>query len=114
VGERTLTRREFTRETVFTLLAGSTIVVTACSGGSDSSPAGPSLQPGDVQGSISANHGHTAVIRAAQVSAGNAVTLTLTTGSGHTHSLALSQAQVMDIGNGGRVSQAPGAPSSAK
>jgi len=102
---RILTRRAFTIEAALALLAGAAITVSGCYGGNNSSPTSPSLQPGDVQGSISANHGHTAIIRAAQLQAGNAVTLTLTTGSGHSHSLTLSQAQVMSIGSGSQVSQ---------
>ena len=99
------TRREFTVEAALALLAGVTVTVTGCGGGSSmGSPAAPTLQPGDVSGAISANHGHTAIIRAAQLDAGNALMLTLSTAEGHSHSLTLSQAQVMQIGSGQRVS----------
>ena len=101
------TRREFTVEAALALLAGVTVTVTGCGGGSGGSmsrsPTAPTL-PGDVSGAISANHGHTAIIRGAQLDAGNTLALTLSTAEGHTHSLTLSQAQVMQIGAGQRVS----------
>ncbi len=40
---------------------------------------------GDIDGTVGSNHGHEVTITAAELDAGDAVTLTLTTGSGHTH-----------------------------
>ena len=62
---------------------------------------GPSGQ-GEV-GTISANHGHTVTISAAQITAGGAVTATLTTGNGHTHTIDLTAAQVVSIGQNQQV-----------
>jgi hypothetical protein len=72
-------------------------------GGMNPPPSGGS---GDVTGTVQAASGHThsgAVVTAAQITAGNAVMLTLT-GSGHTHTANLSAQQVMDVGDGVTVS----------
>ena len=97
-----ISRREFTLETCLAILAGAaiTIVGSGCGSGG-SSPAGPSGGPGpgsgDKSGAISGNHGHTAVITAAQLTAGNAVDVLLTEGTGHTHHLALTANQVAAV-----------------
>jgi hypothetical protein len=98
-----ISRREFTLETCLAILAGAavTIVGSACGSGG-SSPAGPSGGPGpgaggDKSGAISGNHGHTATITAAQLTAGNALSVELTLGSGHTHQLALTANQVAAV-----------------
>lgn len=97
-----ISRREFTLETCLAILAGAaiTIVGSGC-GSSGSSPTGPSGGPGtgsgDKSGAISGNHGHTATITAAQLTAGNAVDVQLTLGSGHTHQLALTANQVAAV-----------------
>ncbi len=80
--------------------AGIAVVLHGCS--DDGGPTGPAGQ-GDVAGVISANHGHSVVITAAQIDAGGAVTLTLT-GAAHTHTVALTAPQVGDIGAGTQVS----------
>ena len=105
-----LDRREFTLATALAALSGVTITISGCGGGGGSSPTGPSnptppLGAGDKAGSISANHGHTAVITAAQLTAGAAVSLTLTVGDGHTHAVTLSAAEVTQIAGNTRVSK---------
>jgi hypothetical protein len=66
-----LDRRTFTTETIKALFAGVATTITACSDDS-SSPTAPSggggggTSSGDVTGTISANHGHSAVITRAQ------------------------------------------------
>jgi hypothetical protein len=112
VADDGVTRREFTLAACVAILTGAAITVTGC-GGSYSSPAGPSGGgggtgtggSGDKQGAISANHGHTATITGAELSAGNAVTIQLTIGDGHTHTLDLSANQVMSIAANQRISQ---------
>ncbi len=101
-GERELSRREFTVESLMALFAGVAITVsaTAC-GGDDDDGVGPD---GSRTGSISANHGHSATVTSVQINAGNAVTLTLA-GSDHTHTVDLTGAEVVQIGNGARVSK---------
>lgn len=79
--------------------AGVAVVLHGCSG--DDGPAGPAGQ-GDVAGVISANHGHSVVITAAQITAAGDVTLTLTGGT-HTHTVALTASQVGEIGAGTQV-----------
>ena len=69
----TLDRREFTRLSVLAALSGVAITISGCGGGggSNSSPNNPtptpSLAPGDKAATISANHGHTAVITNVQL-----------------------------------------------
>jgi len=102
-----LTRREFTVESALAMLAGVTITITGCGGGDNGgggAGAGPSPQPGDKVASVGSSDGHThsAQITAAQLAAGNAISITLT-GSGHTHTLDLSQAELTQINAGTRV-----------
>ncbi len=101
--ENFVTRREFTLEWALAILAGATITITGC-GGSDS-PTGPSLQPGDKSGSVSANHGHSAVITAAQITAANSISLNIRGTADHTHTVALTQAEVTQIGASQRVAK---------
>ena len=90
------------------VLSGAAITITGCGGGS-SNPSGPSSPPptggGDKIGAISANHGHTAVVTAAQLAAGAAVIVELTLGNGHTHQATLSAAEVVSIAGNQRVSK---------
>jgi hypothetical protein len=99
-------RREFTVAAALALLGGATITVSGCGGGMGSSPTGSS-GPKDVSASISANHGHTAVITAAQLMAGGAVHLDLTAAStdGHRHAVDLSADDVVRIRSGSSVSK---------
>lgn len=109
---QTLERREFTLAAALAMLSGVTITVASCggggSGGSPSAPSNPtpSTAPGDEAGSISANHGHTAVITAAQLAAGAALSVELTAGQGHTHTVSLTAGEVTQIAGGQRVSKA--------
>ncbi len=98
---RKLDRRQFTQEASLAFLAGVTVTVTACGGGGgggsnagDSyNPAGGSTTPtttlppapGSKTGQISANHGHEAVITAAQLQAGGAVQIDIAATAGHSH-----------------------------
>ena len=78
-------RREFTLQSALALLATVVITVDGC-GGSTSAPSptavpAPAPAPGaaaaDVNGTISANHGHVAVISSAQITAANAFSLNI-------------------------------------
>lgn len=96
--ERTIRigRREFTAAGIMALLSGVAVTVWGC--GSSSSPSSPSpTTSSDVTGTISANHGHSAVITAAQVTAGNAVTLNIQGTASHNHTVALSAAEISSI-----------------
>jgi hypothetical protein len=102
-------RREFSRQAVVAILSAATITIVDCGGGGDSSPApSPSPNPnpgGDVAGAISGNHGHTAVVTAAQITAANSVSLDIRGTADHPHTVALSAAEVGMIGNGQSVSK---------
>jgi hypothetical protein len=101
------TRREFTAQAVMALLSGVTITISSCGG---SSPAGPSGPPaggggGGATATVSANHGHSATITSAEISAGAGVTLQIRGQADHPHTVALSGPEVVQIGAGGRVSK---------
>jgi len=105
--ENLLTRREFTVESALAMLATVTITITGCGGDDDpgSNPTPPAA--GGKTGVVASAGGHThtgADITAAQLTAGNAISLTLV-GSGHTHTLALSQSELAQISAGTRVSK---------
>jgi hypothetical protein len=104
--ENLLTRREFTVESALAMLAGVTITIAGCGDDDDSPPTNPTTTPTDKAGTVStdAGHSHTgATITAAQFTAGNAITLTLTGATTHTHTAALSQAELSQINAGTRV-----------
>jgi hypothetical protein len=94
---RLIDRREFTAEAVLATLTGVVITLSGCgSGGGYSSPSSPSpsspptAAAGDDVGSISNNHGHTAVVTGVQLVAGNAVQLDIRGSADHTHTVTLS------------------------
>jgi hypothetical protein len=99
-----LNRREFTLQAALAMLSGVAITVSGCGG--SSSPASPSPSPStsDVAGSISANHGHTATISRARLTAGSALSLDIRGGADHPHTVQLSQNDLTTIASGQRVS----------
>src|SRR5262245_208713 len=101
--DKILTRREFTVESALAMLAGVAITITGC--GKDSTPGSPSPPATDKIATVStdAGHTHTAVVTAAQFTAGNAITVTLTGAATHTHTVALSQAELTQISANTRV-----------
>ena len=114
--QQTVDRREFTVAAVLAALSGVTITISSC-GGSDTPTSNPTPNPnpnptptppasGDKSGSISGNHGHTAVITAAQLTAAGAVDLDISGQAGHPHTVSLSAAEVTQIAQGARVSKA--------
>jgi hypothetical protein len=100
-----LTRREFTVEWVLAVLAGATITITGCGGDDDSSNPGtsPTPQGGDKVGAISANHGHTAIVTAAQLASPTSVTINMRAQATHDHTLTLTAAEVTSIAANSRV-----------
>lgn len=98
---RTLDRREFTRQAALAALSGVAIVVSGCSSDSPTAPTGAT----DLSGSVSANHGHTAVITSAQLGAGNSLQLDIRGSSDHPHSVQLSADDLAMIASGQRVSR---------
>jgi hypothetical protein len=99
-----LDRREFTSQAVLALLSGVAITITGC--GTDN-PAAPRVPPAppvtDVTGVIANNHGHVAVITAAQQTGGAAVSVDLRGASSHTHQVELSLNDVLSIRAGAQV-----------
>ena len=100
-----LHRRDFVA-TALTLLGGAAVTV-GCGGGS-SSPSSPTPTPtssGNVAGAVADNHPdpHVAVITAAQLGAGGALTLDISN-SRHSHTVTLSGAEVTQIAAKSRVS----------
>lgn len=98
---RTLDRREFTLQSAMAILSAATITLSGCGGGSDGggSPApGPTPGPSGATGTISGNHGHTATIDAARLTAGNAIQLDIRGGADHPHVVELTAAEVAQIG----------------
>jgi hypothetical protein len=102
-----ITRREFTVEAAMALLAGVTITVSGCGGSSEpSTPTSPTpAASGNVAGSITANHGHTATINSMQISAAGAITLDIQGTATHPHTVALTADEVRAIGARTRVSK---------
>ena len=105
-------RREFSRQAVVAILSAATITIVDCGGGSSPAPS-PTPPPGgggggggDVTGVVSANHGHTAVVTAAQITAANSVLLDIHGTADHPHTVNLSAAEVGMIGNRQTVSKA--------
>src|SRR5262245_19793937 len=100
-----LDRREFTVAAALAMLGGATITISGCGGSSKMT--GGSSGPVDVSGNINANHGHTAVITAAQLMSGGAVRLDLTAANtdGHHHTLDLTADDVVQIRSGAAVSR---------
>ena len=101
--DNVLTRREFTVESALAMLATVAITITGC--GDDSPPTTPTPPAVDKTATVStdANHTHSAIVTAAQFTAGNAITVTLTGAATHTHTVALSQAELTQIRAGTRV-----------
>ena len=101
VDTRELTRREFTAASVMALLAGVAVTISGC--GDDEGPTSPAAV--DRTGVISDNHGHSAVVTAAQITAGGAVSLSIQGAADHNHVVELSMDEVRQVGAGTRVSK---------
>ena len=96
-----ITRREFTRESVLAMLAGVAITISGCSSDSPSAPSqgGGGSGTGDVSGTVSANHGHIATVTAVQITAAGAVNLDIMGTATHPHTVSLTASQVQQIGS---------------
>jgi hypothetical protein len=105
-----LDRREFSLAAALAVLSGVSITVSACGGGY-SSPSTPTPTPtpaptsGDEIGQISANHGHVAVIKGAQLTSPTDINLDITGTAGHTHHVPLSAAEIGQIAANTRVTK---------
>ncbi len=108
--ELDLTRREFTVSSVLALLSGVAITITEGCGGSDygSSPSPtptPTPAPTDKVGVISNNHGHSAVVTAAKITAGAAYSLDIQGSASHTHTVEITVADLTAIAANQRVAK---------
>lgn len=101
----TIPRREFTLQAALTLLSGVIITVSDGCGSSNKTPTSPSQPVGDITGDISANHGHTATIRAAEITAGNEISLDIRGNATHPHTVVVSQSDMRDLQNRRTVSK---------
>jgi hypothetical protein len=95
-------RREFTVLSAFALLGGATITVSGCGGNPMSAS---KIGDGRVNGTISANHGHSAVITAAELTEGGGLSLDIRGTADHTHAVVLTGSQVVDIRGGTTVAK---------
>ena len=109
---RILDRREFTLAAAMAILSGVAITVSGCGGGSSSSasPAAPTSSTpaasgGDKTGSISANHGHAAVITSAQLTAAGGIALGIQGTASHPHTVTLAASDISAIAGNQRVSK---------
>ncbi len=97
-----LTRREFSLEAALAILAGCVITVSDIACGDSTPPTTPTPPPGsssDVNGSVSANHGHVATITGAQITAGSAIALNIQGTATHPHTVMVSQADLTSLKN---------------
>jgi hypothetical protein len=112
--QKNISRREFSVAAALAALSGVAITISACGGGGGGSPTSPSTPPptgggggttGDKTGVVGSNHGHRAVITAAQLTAAAEVALDIRGDSDHPHSVTLAAAEVTSIAAGQRVSK---------
>ena len=113
----TIDRRSFTVAMAYAMLGGAAITLTACGdgGGPAGSTGGPYGNPtptpttasaSDKAAVISGNHGHSAVITGAQLTAGGELALDITGTAPHPHQVTLTAAEVTSIANGQTVTKA--------
>ncbi len=96
----TIGRREFTLQSALAALAGATITISGCDDANPAAPSGASSA-----GTISGNHGHSAVITSAELTARDAISLDIAGSAGHPHTVELSAAEVGQIADGMQVSK---------
>jgi hypothetical protein len=97
----TLDRRTFVRGSFLALLGGATVTIVGCAGTSPTAPSVPSAAPPprDVPGTVATNHGHSAMITAANMSAGGGLSLSIRGTASHDHMVELSAAELEQIRN---------------
>ena len=99
----TLTRREFTVRSAMLALSGVAITITSgCSDG----PTEPTYT--DTVGTVTGNHGHSAVVTAAQLTTADAIALQIQGSASHTHTVELTAADLRAIRRGERLSKESG------
>jgi hypothetical protein len=91
-----LDRREFTVGAVLAMLSGVAITISEGCGSNDPAPTQTQTQT-DLSGTVSDNHGHTAVITAAKLTSPTSIALDITGSATHAHTVNLTQAEVTSI-----------------
>jgi len=113
MSEHRLDRRSFNVAWAYALLGGAAISIGCGSDtptGSSSNNSGSGSNSGgtasatDKEGQVSANHGHRALITAAQLTAGNDLEMNIQDTGTHGHTIRLTAAQIVSVRNGTRVS----------
>lgn len=106
------TRRDFSVASALAILGGVTITVTGCgdsTGSTTTTPTPPTQTtppaPTDATGNVGANHGHTAVVTAAQQSAGNTIVIDIQGSSSHPHTVQLTGPDLGQIVAGNRLTK---------
>lgn len=111
----TIDRREFARGSAMAMLGGIAVTVSGCGGGGGSPtaaspsapdpPAASTATSDSQQGVVSANHGHEAVITAAEFASASAVRLDIQGQADHNHVVELSVAELDRIQQGTQVAK---------
>ncbi|HEY1303819.1 MAG TPA: hypothetical protein VGF24_09750 [Vicinamibacterales bacterium] len=96
-----LSRREFTLESALAILSAVTITISC--GNDNKTPTSPTRA--DLQGTISANHGHIATIKGADLTSPTTISLDIMGMATHTHKVDLTQAEVTSIAGGTQVAK---------
>ena len=96
LSESPIGRREFTLQSAMALLAGVVITMEGCG---SKSPSTPTPVVNDVTGAITGNHGHTATITAAQITAANTIALDIRGTAPHPHMVEITQAELRNLQN---------------
>jgi hypothetical protein len=95
-----ITRRDFTLQSVLALLSGCVITISdACGKDNSPTPPTPTTTPTDINGVVSANHGHVAVVTGAQITAGNTVTLNIQGMATHNHTITFAATDLTTLKN---------------
>jgi hypothetical protein len=115
-----ISRREFSVAAALAALSGVAITISACGGGGSptnggndggggtgggGTGGGGTGGSGDRTGVVGANHGHTAVITAAQLTAANAIALDIRGQADHPHTVELTAGEIANIAANQRVSK---------
>jgi hypothetical protein len=108
-----LDRREFTVQSALALLGGVTITITGCGGGNSMTGSSGGNSSPNAVGAISDNHGHSAVISSAQLTAGNGMSLNIQDAADHPHMVDLTGTEITQIRNGQTVVKASTSTASA-
>ena len=104
------TRRDFTVSSVLALLSGVTLTITGCGDTSPDTPMTPTptppvATPMDVTGTVGANHGHIAVVTAAELTSDTTVLLDITGDASHPHTVELTPTDLDQIAAGARITK---------